>query len=61
VQLVGILKSSVFLTLAIGDGGKDVRMLQEANIRVEISGREGLRAASAADYSIGSISLQIRN
>uniref|UniRef100_A0ACD5UA67 Uncharacterized protein n=1 Tax=Avena sativa TaxID=4498 RepID=A0ACD5UA67_AVESA len=52
-QLVGVLKSSGSLTLAIGDGGNDVRMIQEANIGVGISGREGLQAARAADYSIG--------
>lgn len=54
VQLVAILKSVGYLTLAIGDGGNDVRMIQEANIGVGISGREGLQAARAADYSIGS-------
>lgn len=52
-QLVGILKTVGYLTLAIGDGGNDVRMIQEANIGVGISGREGLQAARAADYSIG--------
>ncbi|TVU13805.1 hypothetical protein EJB05_37233, partial [Eragrostis curvula] len=52
-QLVGILKSVGYLTLAVGDGGNDVRMIQEANIGVGISGREGLQAARAADYSIG--------
>ncbi|KXG26001.1 hypothetical protein SORBI_3006G040500 [Sorghum bicolor] len=52
-QLVAILKSAGYLTLAIGDGGNDVRMIQEANIGVGISGREGLQAARAADYSIG--------
>ncbi|XP_062225401.1 phospholipid-transporting ATPase 2-like [Phragmites australis] len=52
-QLVGLLKSVGYLTLAIGDGGNDVRMIQEANIGVGISGREGLQAAGAADYSIG--------
>lgn len=52
-QLVGLLKSVGYLTLAIGDGGNDVRMIQEANIGVGISGREGLQAARAADYSIG--------
>ncbi|XP_028094421.1 phospholipid-transporting ATPase 2-like [Camellia sinensis] len=44
---------SSFQTLAIGDGGNDVRMIQEADIGVGISGREGLQAARAADYSIG--------
>ena len=57
MQLVGILKSSGSLTLAIGDGGNDVRMIQEANVGVGISGREGLQAARAADYSIGSMHL----
>ena len=54
LQLVAILKSVGYLTLAIGDGGNDVRMIQEANIGVGISGREGLQAARAADYCIGS-------
>ena len=40
--------------MAIGDGGNDVRMIQQAHIGVGISGREGLQAARAADYSIGS-------
>ncbi|KAJ3675744.1 hypothetical protein LUZ60_004786 [Juncus effusus] len=52
-QLVGVLKSCHFRTLAIGDGGNDVRMIQEAHIGVGISGREGLQAARAADYTIG--------
>nr|GEV91645.1 phospholipid-transporting ATPase 2 isoform X1 [Tanacetum cinerariifolium] len=33
--------------------GNDVRMIQQADIGVGISGREGLQAARAADYSIG--------
>ncbi|KAI8010568.1 Phospholipid-transporting ATPase 2 [Camellia lanceoleosa] len=52
-QLVELLKSCEYRTLAIGDGGNDVRMIQEANIGVGIGGREGLQAARAADYSIG--------
>lgn len=51
---MGILKSCDYRTLAIGDGGNDVRMIQQADIGVGISGREGLQAARAADYSIGS-------
>jgi len=54
LQLVQILKSCDYRTLAIGDGGNDVRMIQQADIGVGISGREGLQAARAADYSIGS-------
>ncbi|KAI8558558.1 hypothetical protein RHMOL_Rhmol04G0104100 [Rhododendron molle] len=53
-QLVDIIKSCEYKTLAIGDGGNDVRMIQQADIGVGISGREGLQAARAADYSIGS-------
>ncbi|KAJ3671924.1 hypothetical protein LUZ60_008003 [Juncus effusus] len=52
-QLVEILKSCDYKTLAIGDGGNDVRMIQRADIGVGISGLEGLQAARAADYSIG--------
>ncbi|KAL8158522.1 hypothetical protein V2J09_000059 [Rumex salicifolius] len=55
-QLVELLKSCEYRTLAIGDGGNDVRMIQQADIGVGISGREGLQAARAADYSIGSVS-----
>ncbi|KAG6502715.1 hypothetical protein ZIOFF_035001 [Zingiber officinale] len=55
-QLVELLKSCDYRTLAIGDGGNDVRMIQNADIGVGISGREGLQAARAADYSIGSVS-----
>lgn len=57
LQLVEILKSCDYRTLAIGDGGNDVRMIQQADIGVGISGREGLQAARAADYSIGSKSI----
>lgn len=39
-------------TLAIGDGGNDVSMIQESNIGIGIKGKEGSQAARAADYSI---------
>lgn len=39
-------------TLAIGDGGNDVSMIQEAHIGVGIKGKEGTQAARAADYSM---------
>lgn len=54
LKLVELLKSCDYRILAIGDGGNDVRMIQNADIGVGISGREGLQAARAADYSIGS-------
>jgi len=52
---VQLLKSCDYRTLAIGDGGNDVKMIQQADIGVGISGREGLQAARAADYSVGSM------
>ncbi len=39
-------------TAAIGDGGNDVAMIQEANIGIGIVGKEGKQASLAADYSI---------
>ena len=36
------------LTLAIGDGGNDVSMIQEAHVGIGISGNEGMQAADAA-------------
>jgi magnesium-transporting ATPase (P-type) len=44
-------------TLAIGDGGNDVSMIQSAHVGVGIFGKEGTQAARAADYSIASVSL----
>lgn len=40
------------VTLAIGDGGNDISMIQEAHVGVGISGKEGLQAARVADFSI---------
>lgn len=40
-------------TLAIGDGGNDVSMIQEAHIGVGLVGKEGTQAALASDYSMG--------
>ncbi len=41
------------MTLAIGDGGNDVSMIQEAHIGVGIFGKEGTQAARSGDYAIG--------
>lgn len=49
--VVRMVKEAGLMTLAIGDGGNDVSMIQEAHVGVGISGREGLQAARAADYS----------
>lgn len=40
------------VTLAIGDGANDIAMIQEADIGVGITGKEGLQAARSSDYSI---------
>lgn len=40
------------ITLAIGDGGNDVSMIQAAHVGIGISGNEGLQAARSSDYSI---------
>ena len=39
------------LTAAIGDGGNDVSMLQEAHIGLAIIGKEGTAAAQASDFA----------
>ena len=41
-----------YITLAVGDGGNDVSMIQAANVGVGISGKEGLQAARSADFAI---------
>lgn len=40
------------ITLAIGDGANDVAMIQEAQVGVGISGREGRQAVNSADFAI---------
>jgi phospholipid-translocating ATPase len=52
-RMVEMVNSRGHTTLAIGDGGNDVSMIQKANIGVGIKGREGLQAARSADYCIG--------
>jgi phospholipid-translocating ATPase len=39
-------------TLAIGDGGNDVAMIQEADLGIGLVGKEGKQASLAADYSL---------
>eukprot|EP00743_Colponemidia_sp_Colp-15_P013679 GILK01015975.1.p1 GENE.GILK01015975.1~~GILK01015975.1.p1 ORF type:complete len:486 (+),score=28.26 GILK01015975.1:111-1460(+) len=51
--IVKIVKDSGKMTLAIGDGGNDVAMIQEAHVGVGITGYEGKQAAKAADFSFG--------
>jgi len=51
-RVVAMVKSKKYITLAIGDGGNDVPMIQEAHIGVGIKGKEGMQASRAADYSL---------
>ena len=39
-------------TAAVGDGGNDVAMIQEADVGIGIIGKEGLQASLASDFSI---------
>uniref|UniRef100_A0A5S6QGZ7 Phospholipid-transporting ATPase n=1 Tax=Trichuris muris TaxID=70415 RepID=A0A5S6QGZ7_TRIMR len=50
VQLVK--KKLHSLTLAVGDGANDVPMLQSADVGVGISGKEGMHAVIASDFSM---------
>eukprot|EP00002_Diphylleia_rotans_P025424 TRINITY_DN5023_c0_g1_i2.p1 TRINITY_DN5023_c0_g1~~TRINITY_DN5023_c0_g1_i2.p1 ORF type:complete len:1147 (-),score=229.78 TRINITY_DN5023_c0_g1_i2:131-3571(-) len=51
-EVVCLLKDVGYVTLAIGDGGNDVSMIQQAQVGVAILGREGKQASRAADYTI---------
>eukprot|EP00744_Colponema_vietnamica_P002392 GILI01003764.1.p1 GENE.GILI01003764.1~~GILI01003764.1.p1 ORF type:complete len:1770 (+),score=522.85 GILI01003764.1:205-5310(+) len=54
-QVVKLVKEQVKpmpITLAIGDGGNDVSMIQEAHVGIGISGNEGMQAVQASDYAI---------
>jgi len=56
VELVQKELEHGYVTLAIGDGGNDVSMIQSAKIGVGIAGKEGLQAANAADFAFGQFS-----
>ena len=47
-----IKKYTYCRTAAVGDGGNDVAMIQEADVGIGIVGKEGLQASLASDYSI---------
>ncbi|OMJ25822.1 Phospholipid-transporting ATPase 6 [Smittium culicis] len=44
--------NSYAVTVAIGDGGNDIAMIQEAHVGIGIAGVEGLQAARSSDFSI---------
>ena len=45
-------KTGAPVTLSIGDGANDVAMIQEAQIGVGISGREGRQAVNSSDFAV---------
>lgn len=47
-----VAQSEGIISLAIGDGGNDVSMIQQAHIGVGIQGREGNQAARASDFAL---------
>lgn len=49
-----------YITLAIGDGGNDVSMIQAANVGVGISGKEGLQASRSADFAIAQFKFLVK-
>jgi phospholipid-translocating ATPase len=51
-RITALVNSEHATTLAIGDGGNDVAMIQEAHVGVGIIGREGKQAARAADFAV---------
>jgi phospholipid-transporting ATPase len=52
-EVVKLVKDGVpsAVTLAIGDGGNDVAMIQEAHVGVGLMGREGSQASRASDFA----------
>ncbi|XP_045502996.1 probable phospholipid-transporting ATPase IIB [Colias croceus] len=55
-QVVRLLRARSLRVAAVGDGGNDVAMIQEADMGVGIEGAEGRAASLAGDVSIRSFS-----
>jgi len=53
VQIVHLIKTARGYphTAAIGDGGNDVSMIQEAHVGIGILGKEGRQASISADFA----------
>ncbi|XP_008544618.1 phospholipid-transporting ATPase IF isoform X1 [Microplitis demolitor] len=53
-EIVQLIKNSARhpLTAAIGDGGNDVSMIQEAHVGIGIMGKEGRQASMNADFAL---------
>lgn len=54
LKMVQLVKQSENkpITAAIGDGGNDVSMIQEAHVGIGIMGKEGRQATMSADFAI---------
>ena len=52
-EIVKMMKNSPMkpITAAVGDGGNDVSMIQEAHVGLGIMGKEGRAAVRAADFA----------
>lgn len=57
-QLVRMVKEAKRenVTAAIGDGGNDISMIQEAHVGLGIIGLEGNAASKAADFAFSKVS-----
>ncbi|XP_026726480.1 probable phospholipid-transporting ATPase IIB [Trichoplusia ni] len=53
-RVAGLLRARGHVVAAVGDGGNDVAMIQEADIGVGIEGAEGRAASLAGDVSVRS-------
>ena len=51
-EMVKMVRSEDYITLAIGDGANDVNMIQEAHVGIGIIGKEGKQAANCSDFAI---------
>ncbi|OAD56072.1 putative phospholipid-transporting ATPase IF, partial [Eufriesea mexicana] len=53
-EIINLIKRSMYRphTAAIGDGGNDVSMIQEAHVGIGIMGKEGRQATMCSDFAI---------
>ena len=51
-EVVSFMKNKRSVTLAIGDGGNDISMIQTADVGVGVYGKEGHQAADSSDFAI---------
>lgn len=54
MQIVSLIKRASCRphTAAIGDGGNDIAMIQEAHVGIGIMGKEGRQASMSSDFAI---------